>query len=268
MATPKRPASTSPGLKAFGRQLKRCRDEAGLTQEVIANRWDVTTSFVSQVERGKKRPKRSHVETADRLLKAGGVLLSLYDDLASDQALAFPDWSDWAPVEAEAVMLISWQPMVVHGLLQTEAYAGAILRGNTADVEARMQRQTILTRDEPPPPRFTLLLEEGVLHRRVGSPGIMRDQLLHLVSRVSDQLSIQVVPARGEHDGNAGSVTLARLDNLAEVAYVETIGRGFTLAESAELGRIHKALEEIRSLAYNVDESVEIINKVVERKWT
>ncbi|MFI0444216.1 helix-turn-helix domain-containing protein [Actinomadura sp. 6N118] len=255
-------------LSAFGRQFKRYRHEAGLTQQVIARAWGTTTAFVSQVERGKKRPTRKRIEKADALMRASGVLLELYDDLTTDQALAFPDWSEWAPIEADAIMLVSWQPMVVHGLLQSEAYASAILHGNEADIANRMARQKVLSRDDPPPPRFTLLLEEGVLFREVGNPGIMREQLLLLVDRISDQLSVQVVPPRGEHDGNSGSVTLARLDDMSEVAYVETIGRGFTLGEPEDLVRVHKALEEVRTLAYNVHESVEIIKKVVEDKWT
>ncbi|WP_084262366.1 helix-turn-helix domain-containing protein [Actinomadura formosensis] len=268
MASPRRRAVTSPALAAFGRQFRRYRERAGLSQARVAQRTGKTASFVSQVESGKKRCKRDFVEIMDPELRAGGVLLSLHDDLTNDEAVAFPSWFDWPTIEGEAAMLTSWQPTTVHGLVQIRSYAGAILRGNEEAIEARMARQAVLTRDVPPPPIFSLYLDEGVLYREVGNPGIMREQLNHLIACVSDRLMVHVVPSRGEHLGNVGSVTLAKMDDLSEVAYAETIPHGVTIEEPHHLKLIHQALAEIRGLAYSVAESTARIREVVEKKWT
>ncbi|MGH3389947.1 MAG: helix-turn-helix domain-containing protein [Actinomadura sp.] len=74
----------SPALVAFGRQLRRYREAAGLSQARIGSRTGTTASFVSQVEKGKKRCKRSFLEAIEPDLKSGGALLALYDDLAND----------------------------------------------------------------------------------------------------------------------------------------------------------------------------------------
>ena len=120
MATRRRRAVTSPALVAFGRQLRRYREAAGLSQARIAQRTGTTPGFVSQVENGRKRCRRAFVEAIEPDLRSGGVLLGLHDDLTNDGALAFPTWFDWPAIEADAVMIVTWSPMVVHGLLQTE----------------------------------------------------------------------------------------------------------------------------------------------------
>ncbi|WP_083999434.1 helix-turn-helix domain-containing protein [Actinomadura kijaniata] len=269
MTVPRRRAATSPALAAFGRQLRRYRERAGLSQARVATRTGVTPSFVSQVESGKKRCNRKFVEIMDPELKAGGALLQLYDDLADNSSgAAFPSWFDWPSVEAEAVSLTEWQPMIIPGLLQIPGYAATILYGDQEAVAARLARQEIFTREDPPPPMYHLLLEEGVLRRQVGGPEVMREQLLHLTRSVSPRLKIQIVPERGGHLGTICSVALAKLPNMAEIAYYDVISHGVTAEEPEHLQLVHQALMEVRDLAYPGDESLEIIRKVVKERWT
>ncbi|MEO3784901.1 Scr1 family TA system antitoxin-like transcriptional regulator [Actinocorallia sp. B10E7] len=220
MAARRKRGSVSPTLPAFGRQLRRHREAAGLSQESAGRRANggrgVTSQYVGQVESGRTRCTREFASTMDAELKACGRLLELWDDLVLDSA--FPTWFDWPNIEAEAVHITSYCLSVIDGLFQIPAYASAILRGDKDAVEARLRRQTILTRDDPPPPSYALLLDEATLVREVAGATTMREQLEHLLeasAEMSGRLTVQVVPARGEHDGNSGD----KMDALSRTAW-------------------------------------------------
>jgi hypothetical protein len=182
------------------------------------------------------------------------------------QEAAYPTWFNWPPIEREAAMLQAFELSVVHGLLQTPAYAMALLE-DEASVSARVARQSILTRDAPPPPVLSVLMDESILFRQVGGPETMKEQLEHLVALQSKRLTIQFVPAV-VHDGLSGSFILATMPDRSEVAYVETALRGFTMAGVADVAKLSEALVSLRACAYSVRESHERIRKAVEEKWT
>ena len=130
--------------------------------------------------------------------------------LASQQWPATPPWfRNWVEEhERCAVNLRIWQPSSLSGLLQTEAFALALLRtfpGATATqiderVAARMARKTILTRDDPAPP--IALVDEAALRRCTGSASIMAEQVDHLLAVAGlpnyyDSGSTQYRPCRG-----------------------------------------------------------------------
>jgi len=270
MAPRRRRGNVSPTLLAFGRQLRRYREEAGLTQESLGRRANngrgVTSQYVGQVESGRTRCSREFAETMDRELKAGGRLLQLWDDLVLDAA--FPVWFDWPVVEAEAVMLRSYQPIVIDGLLQTEAYARTLLFGDEDATAARLGRQKILHRSSPPPPTVVCLLDEAVLHNGLGGPEVMREQLEHLLEAISPRLTVQIVPRGIPHPGNTGAFAIATLDDRTEVAYADSALRGMTTSVGNEIQKVAESFEVIRSHALPVDQSVDFIKKVLEERWT
>jgi hypothetical protein len=103
-------------------------------------------------------------------------------------------------LEAEATAILNFEPLLVPGLLQTADYTHAVMRaGGVPDVAAqprvaaRLGRQSILTRDEPP--TLHAIVDEGVLRRVLGSPRVMTRQLRHLVE-VAERpaVTLQVVP--------------------------------------------------------------------------
>ncbi|WP_246249346.1 helix-turn-helix domain-containing protein [Actinomadura litoris] len=262
-------AAISPTLVAFGRRFRRYREAAGLSQERAGRRANegqgVTGQYVCQVEQGKTRCTREFAETMDRELGANGDLVELWDDLVMDAA--FPTWFDWPPVESAANELVSFHATVVDGLLQTPAYASALLYGDKEAVDARMRRQNILTRDDPSPPLLSFLMDEAVLYRDVGGPQVMQDQFEYLVSRISDRLHVQVVPATA-HLGASGAFTIATLEDRTEVAYVESAARGLTMSDPDDLAAMSRTLLELRSLALPQNQSIDLIRRTVEKRWT
>jgi transcriptional regulator with XRE-family HTH domain len=267
MVTGQKRATVSPTLRAFGRQLRRYRDGTRLSQERAGQRAGVTGQYVGLVETGKTRCRRDFATVMDKALGAGGALVSLWDDLVMDAG--FPTWFDWHVVEGEAIAQESYSMAVVHGLLQTRGYASSILHGNEEAVEARLKRQAVLTREDPLPPAFALLLDEGALYREAGNAEIMREQLTHLVAMSARPgITIQIVPARAEHGGNSGSFNVATLEDRSEVAYVETAARGITMGDSGDLTALHKTLLELRSIALPVGMSADLIRRTAEERWT
>src|SRR5437870_9108184 len=115
-------------------------------------------------------------------------------------------------LEAAADAIHAYEALVVPGLLQTEDYARATIRAARHDIDEsevekrvriRIARQSLLTQDDPLD--LWVILDEAVLHRPVGGPGVMRRQLDHLVM-VSDlpNVAMQVLPfVAGGHAGMA-----------------------------------------------------------------
>jgi hypothetical protein len=123
-------------------------------------------------------------------------------------------FSGYLPIEAAAHTIRTWHPVIVPGLLQTEAYARALFAAMgmspehvEEQVELRTRRQEIITRERPPD--MTFVLWEPVLHHQIGTPEVMREQLARLLELPSSVV-VQVVP--GDIGGNAGlggAITLA-----------------------------------------------------------
>jgi transcriptional regulator with XRE-family HTH domain len=268
MAPQRKRGTVSPTLLAFGRRFRRFRNAKGWTQESLARRahngLGVTPQYIGSIENGRSRCTREFVECMDRELEANGELIELYDDLVKDAA--FPVWFDWHLVEPEADEIESYSLSVVHGLFQTPAYATALLRDDTAAVEARMRRQEIFTKKNPP--NFSLLLDECVLTRPAGNTEVMREQLEHLATIPLEQATIQIVPASAEHYGNSGSFNIATMEDRTQIAYVESGARGFTMSESADLATLSRTMKELRSLALPMSMSKELILRTVKDRWS
>ena len=178
-------------LATFGRLVRVYRDAASLTQKELAKSLDYTNGWVSNVETGVLRPRAEQVRLLEQALSLPpGALMTVYEQLDSE---SLPGWMrDWIPEESRADVLRWVELFIIPGLLQTEDYARAILCGNESAVAARMQRQEILSRDNPPTLHF--VLDELVLLHEVVDAKVMRAQLEHLVNSVSPpRLTIQVV---------------------------------------------------------------------------
>ena len=150
--------------------------------------------------------------------------------------------ADLISLEEEARTIRTYEQELVPGLLQTPEYAQAVFRTgwpiNTADqvkrrVEIRVERQHMLTRPDPPPPRFTVVLGEGALRRPVGGREVMLRQLEALMRLPQDRanVSIQVLPFdAGVHPAMIGPFTMLTFpdpDDLGVVNLENAIGTLF-----------------------------------------
>jgi hypothetical protein len=222
--------------RLVGRLLQVQRDRAGRTQQVVAESMDWSVSKLIRIENA-----TVHISTSD--LKA---LLAEYrvagdeaeklvaEAKASRQAPWYATYGDAVPAllrraiayESAAKSIFEFQLQGIPGLVQTEAYARAMLAVFLPDeqldtaVAVRIERQRRLLDDDPP--TLNVLLDESVLLRAVGGEDVQREQLEHLMELAERPwLRISVVPlARGGHPGVAGSFRLLDLDPAVEMATV------------------------------------------------
>ncbi|RAY13222.1 XRE family transcriptional regulator [Actinomadura craniellae] len=256
----------SPALRAFGNALKRIRESTGLSQDQAGAKVPVSGSYIGMVEQGKTRCRREMAVTLDKALGANGILVTLWDDLVMDAA--YPTWFDWPTIEGQATHLQTYQCLVMPGLLQHEDYARALLGGDEEAVKARLSRAEILTRKDPEPPRLTVVLAETVLYHQVGGKETMRAQLEHLLAAPQELVTVQILTGPLHPGGVLGAFAIATLEDRTEVAYVETAARGLTMGETEDIRALSDAFDRIRSRVLPVDQSRDLIRKVMEERWT
>jgi hypothetical protein len=187
--------------------------------------------------RVRSNPREAYRQITPSALKlasrqpADEELFARFAKLARSTDGPIPAWFEtWLEAEREAHMLRIWQPLIIPGLLQTAEYARALFVAAGADeeraedmVKARLDRQAILERPEPP--NLVTVLDESVLHRLIGSPQVMADQLSYLAERATlPHVLVQVVPAgNGANAGLSGGFALASCDGAPDTLRMEAI---------------------------------------------
>lgn len=243
-------------------ELRRLRSDTGLSIEDAAAELKWPTSKISRVE-------NRQVGISPRDLR---MLLDLYhveerayrEDLLEmgRRATERGWWQSYSSgvvpsayatligLEAEAATIRSYEPELVPGLLQTPDYARAIIRGSgplvlttkevDRRVEVRLERQEVLVRSDPPPPRVGIVLNEGVLARRVGGPEVMRAQIEHLVrERDRANVTVQILPfSSGEHSAMLGPFYM--------LTFLDPADPGAVNLENATGAHLLEKPEEIR----------------------
>jgi transcriptional regulator with XRE-family HTH domain len=249
-------------MAIWGRELKHHRQESGLTQAELAQRINYSTSLISQIETGQVPATVEFAEACDKQLTTGGTLTRTLD---YRKGAVFPTWLlEWITYEENAGALKTFQPNVIYSLLQTEAYAMALLKGDEIETAARLKRQQILER--PQPPTLHVVLDETVLWRDVGGKKVMHDQLIHLVEVSSRTIKIQVLPNDATLGMHAPFV-LARLED-GSACLLETPVYGFVTVSPKDVARVVELWESILADALPVEMSKELIKRTAEERWT
>ncbi|OEV02735.1 helix-turn-helix domain-containing protein [Streptomyces oceani] len=259
-------------LHYFGSELRRLREAAGLTLEQLGDIVYLTGSMIGQVETAVRIPKGEHVPRLDTALGADGALLRAWEPAKRSR---LPAWfQQTAHMEETAREIQVFQAQLVHGLLQTEAYARAVLgvmrqpgNGLDASVEARLDRQRILERVEPPV--LWTVLDEAVLYREIGGREVMREQLARLLSyQDREDVQIQVLPfTTGEHTGLKGSFDIFSFPAQASIAYMEGYEEGWATADPRHVRARSLRYDLLRATALSPVESARLIAHVMEERY-
>jgi transcriptional regulator with XRE-family HTH domain len=262
-------------LSLFADEMKAAREQRGWSQADLADQIPYSLSTISMVEALHRVPTRDLASHLDKAFGTPGTFTRLEGRLRD---LPFPaSFRPFAAYETEATALYVFEHSLVPGLLQTPAYARAVLatRPNTAEdeidnlVEARLARQAILTRDDPPAPLLWALIDEGVLYRPVAPAEVMYDQLIHLVA-VSRRpnITVQVVPySAGGHTGLLGAFVIADLEGSLSIVYVEDITYGRVFEDPATVSRVTLHYRSLQCEALPKGASRELIARVAEERW-
>ncbi|MFG2642857.1 Scr1 family TA system antitoxin-like transcriptional regulator [Streptomyces sp. NPDC048370] len=261
--------SASP-LDYYGSELRRLREEAGLKQQQLGDIVFCTASLIGQIETAKKVPTREFSERLDAALMTGGLFSRLVGLVLKSQ---LPTWfQPYAELEATATYISTYQAQLVYGLLQTEEYARAVLAtGLPNDLEGlvagRMERQRILSREQPP--MTWVVLDEAALHRPIGGREVMRAQLASMLElRANRWLRIQVLPfAAGEHASLIGTFNSLRFEGDPDIVYTEDLISGHMTANPETVREAALRYAHLQASALSVEDSADLIMRVMEERY-
>lgn len=264
----------------LGGQLRQLREASGISRADAGYRIRSSESKISRMELGKVSFRKRDV--AD--------LLTMYGITAGEEretllALAAqcnkPSWwhqfSDAMPpwfqaymgLEEAASHIRAYEVQFVPGLLQTSAYAEAVLAAASfcshderlLRLKLRLARQELLTR--PRPPHLWVVLEESVLRRPIGDREVMRGQLEHLRAVAGwPNVTLQVMPfARGAHSAESGAFTLLRFAEagMPDIAYIEQLSNALYLHRREDVERYIVAMDQLSVSSLQPAESVRLI---------
>ena len=257
-------------LDYYGYELRRYRESAGLTQRQLGDIVNYTGSMVGQIETARKLPTHDFSQRADAALGTDGALTRLVELVMRSQ---LPAWfRQVAELEARAVEICTFQMGMIHGLLQTDAYAratlGALDRTNLDDRTAvRLSRQRIFEKTEPPV--FWMVISEAALYQEIGGRETMRAQLAHLLSFEDDpRINVQVLPfTAGAHAGLTGSFNLYRFASDPTIVYTEGYGSGHPTANPDTVKDCSLRYDHLQAAALSLRDSAELIRRVMEERY-
>lgn len=266
--------------RRLARSLRHLREGAGLTIEEVAEKLEMSASTVSRME-------TAQVGVRPRDLR---LLLDIYEvsDAERDQLLQIARerrqqrwWQEYADLpniplaglEEEASTIWQFSTQLVPGLLQTEAYARAVLEAIRLDdkpgdierrLEVRLHRQEVLNRENAP--EYWAVLDEAVVRRQVGGPSVMAGQLGYLIEVAKlPNMTLQVLPfAAGEHAGMDGEFTLLHYRESADpdVVYIENTGSDLYLEGPEVTRRYNRIFDRLRAAAQNPGESIRTLGSI------
>ncbi|MEU7640304.1 MULTISPECIES: helix-turn-helix transcriptional regulator [unclassified Streptomyces] len=255
-------------LRVFGGQLKLFRELASMSREELGRQLGYASHTIKSYELAQRIPEPATVERADELLGAKGVLRAAIPLLEEVQYPKF--FRDLPKLEKQCTKRYSYDPHCVPGLLQTEAYASAVIGwyipAFTEDevarlVGARLDRQAMLTRDDRPAVHF--VVEQAALERPMGGRKIHRGQIEKLLEWVQlRNVSIQVMPTNVAHPGLDGAMTLLDMPDRRTVVYVEGQAHGLLVSDREKVNRMAQRYDMIRTQALALNESLQFIEEL------
>lgn len=265
-------ASRQAAWEFWGTELKRRREDAGLTQEALGGMVFVSGGYIGQFEQAIRKPQLDVAIRIDGILQTDGFFERMWRKLIDDQRYA-DYFAAAAELERLATRICDCEPMIVPGLLQTATYSKALmLAGNpyAADeyiadkVRARLERAIILK--DGARPRYWAVLHEAVLRVAVGGPAIMAEQLEHIARLARDRkILVQVLPfAAGAYPLMGKMLTLMEFDDAPPTVYTEGVYSGNLLDNPAVVKRVQEDYDLLRAAALSPEASLSLIESAAE----
>jgi transcriptional regulator with XRE-family HTH domain len=279
-------ASIGPTVRRrrLGTELRRLRESNSIKLEEVAEQLGVAPSTLSRIETGKAPTRSAYLSEMLNLYKVQDpgqrqVLVDMAREghrkgwWAAYEDLLPTGFGIYVGLEAEASSLRSFESLVVHGLLQTERYAQAVMakvrRKLAAEeierlVTVRLQRQEALSREEDPI-QLWLIMDESVLLRSMGGPDLMREQLTHLAKASTwPNVTLQVLPfTAGPHPSLNGPFCIIEFPERydPDVVYSESVAGHAYLERDREVRACSETFDLLRAVAMSPADSTDLIIK-------
>jgi transcriptional regulator with XRE-family HTH domain len=271
--------------RRLGGEMRRLRERSQLDQSDAATELECSTSKISRIEKGRGLLKAMEMDS----------LLTLYGVTDPDEraklhvirraASESDGWWEqdqyeevlpsglgvYVGLEYDARQVQAWELGLVPGLVQTPAYARAIL-AETADVDrlvdVRMKRQARLT-DTANPLELWAVIDEFALRRPIGGPDVMREQLAFLATAAErPNITLQVYPvAKAYHPGLRGSFTILDFGHAdPQVGYVDSFAGNSFLERAPQVHALTQTLDRLKAGALDIPESAALLNSLAAKE--
>jgi transcriptional regulator with XRE-family HTH domain len=279
-------AGNIPKVQQIGAEMRRAREDSGLTQQEVADRLGVHKGTVSKWESGTRTVKSKELA---RYLAEVGAPPELIADLM--EAAQNPDESPWVAmgmpdqqrqlaalleVERTATVITTVSPLLIPGLLQTSEYARAIMVAADvppSEIETRVavrvgRRDAIMRRRNPA--KLRAFMWEPVLRQIIGSPDVMADQLKALLDYGAlGNVDLRVITtACPWHPGLEGPFSVAQFADQGARVHLENRISGMFLHDGDDVEKYETALDRVREVAMSPTESAGLIADVINGKET
>ncbi|WP_307571037.1 helix-turn-helix transcriptional regulator [Streptomyces sp. DSM 41269] len=278
------PSNVNPTVRRrrLGQELRRLRELKGMTAEEVAERLLVSQSKISRLENGRRSISQRDVrdlcgvyEVEDHRIVDSPMQMAK-DSRQQGWWHAFGDipYSVYIGLETDAESLRVYEPQMIPGLLQTRAYAEALISGALpeappSDIEKRVNvrsRRQDRVNSPDNPLRLWAVIDESALRRVVGDKQVMLDQLEHLVEQSHlPHVTVQVLPFdMGAHPGINGQYAILEFPDAADssVVYIEGVTSDLYLEKANDVQRYSVMYEHLRAQALNVEQTREFISKI------
>ncbi|MFD3618326.1 helix-turn-helix domain-containing protein [Streptomyces sp. NPDC058676] len=255
----------------FGTELKRRREDAGITQVELGLRVFVSGAYIGQFEQAIRKPQLDIAQRIDEALQTDGIFERLCRKLIDD-----PRYADYfakaAELEALATQICEFAPALVPGLLQTAEYARAITLAMNPfapdeyieeKVSGRVERSRILK--DATRPVYWAILHENVLRIPVGGAAVMSEQLEYVAALARRRaVLVQVLPYAAGAYAMSGMITLMDFEDAPPTAYTEAVYAGNLLDDPAVVMRAQSAYDQLRAAALSPKASLALIESAAE----
>ncbi|MCQ4080657.1 helix-turn-helix transcriptional regulator [Streptomyces sp. RB6PN25] len=270
--------------RRLGSELRKLREQKGMTAEEVAARLLVSQSKISRLENGRRSISQRDVRD---LCGVYGVedhrIVDSLMQMAKESRQqgwwhAFGDvpYSVYIGLETDAASLRVYESQIVPGLLQTKNYAEAVIAGNLPEatpeqvekrVHVRLRRQDRVN-DPDSPLRLWAVIDEAALRRIVGNHEIMREQLEHLVHLSTlPHVTVQLLPFdSGAHPGLSGQFAILEFSDAtdASVVYLEGVTSDLYLEKDTDVHTYSVMYEHLRAQALSAEQTRQFISDVAE----
>ncbi|ADI10146.1 helix-turn-helix domain-containing protein [Streptomyces bingchenggensis BCW-1] len=271
-------------LRRLAAELRRLRSESELTREEVTGQTGINEATLYRIETARVRPQRRtlvalldlyHVRDPQR-----GEVLALLQG-ANTRGWLRPyhselpeEYTAYISFENEAWEVRNYESLFIPGLLQTEDYARAVIRGTlpmaSAEaveqrVQARIERKAVLAKDDPL--RVWAIMDEAALRRMVGGPKAMREQMKHLAQEAEKpHVTLQVIPfSAGAHADMPGSFVLMGFADAEdpEIVYLDSMAGDLFLEAEIDVRRYGVMFDNLRAQALSPDSTLSLITTLI-----
>lgn len=285
---------SSAANRALATALRRRREQKRMSGDEVASALGWSASKVSRIETNRIGIKPRDLTRLLDLYDADGTQRGQLIALSAEPERSGwwhgyadaidAEYASYISLEASAAHLRCWSPGPIHGLLQTQDYADAIMEILLASyplmpptairrrVEVRMRRQELLT--GPAGQRFTFVLDEAVLHHRYGSAEVMHNQLLRLNEvSLSPDVTIRVLAFAGRHPvvspGAFALLEFAPVHGTAigDVVYMEHLTGHSFVDDDTETHQYRQAFEQLNRESLDEEASRQLIAQIAAEEW-